>query len=54
MISVGVNNLLFAKSESRGTVGADMNLPMAYTAERDEIFFHISSQLAARLHMMNL
>jgi hypothetical protein len=31
-----------------------MDLPMAGTAKGDEIFFHIASQLAARLHMMNL
>ena len=31
-----------------------MDLPMACTAKGDEIFFHIPSQLAARLHMMNL
>ena len=27
---------------------------MARTAKGDEIFFHIPSQMAARLHMMNL
>ena len=27
---------------------------MAGTTKRDEIFFHIRSQKAARLHMMNL
>jgi len=27
---------------------------MAYTANGDEIFFHIPSQQAARLHVMNL
>jgi hypothetical protein len=31
-----------------------MNLPMAGTAKGDEIFFHIPSQQAAQLHMMNL
>jgi hypothetical protein len=31
-----------------------MNFSMAYAAKGDEIFFHIASQLAARLHMMNL
>ena len=31
-----------------------MNLPMAGTAKGDEIFFHIPSQQATRLHMMNL
>ena len=31
-----------------------MDLPVARTAKGDEILFHIASQLAARLHMMNL
>ena len=31
-----------------------MDLPMAYTAKGDEIFFHIPSQKASRLHVMNL
>jgi hypothetical protein len=31
-----------------------MDLPMASTAKSDKVFFHISSQQAARLHMMNL
>jgi hypothetical protein len=31
-----------------------MELPMAGTAKGDEILFHIPSQLASRLHMMNL
>lgn len=31
-----------------------MDLPVACTAKGDEIRFHIPSQQAARLHMMNL
>jgi hypothetical protein len=31
-----------------------MDLPMAHTANGNEIFFHIPSQKAARLHVMNL
>jgi hypothetical protein len=31
-----------------------MDLPVAGTAKRHEIFFHIASQLAARLNMMDL
>jgi len=31
-----------------------MDLPMAGTAKSDEIFFHVVSQSAARLDMMNL
>jgi hypothetical protein len=31
-----------------------MNFSMAYAAKGDEIFFHIPSELAAVLHMMNL
>ncbi len=31
-----------------------MDLPMARTAKGDEIFFHIASQKAARLPMMDL
>jgi hypothetical protein len=49
-----VNKLFFAKPEPCRTVGADMNMPMAYTAQRHEIFFHIASQQAARLYMMDL
>jgi hypothetical protein len=32
----------------------EVDFSMAYAAEGDEIFFHISSKSAARLHMMNL
>ena len=32
----------------------EMDLPMAGTAKSDEIFFHVVSQSAARLDMMNL
>jgi len=31
-----------------------MDLPMAGTAKGDEVFFHIASQKAARLNMMEL
>ena len=31
-----------------------MDFSMASTAKRNEIFFHIASQMASRLHMMNL
>jgi hypothetical protein len=30
-----------------------MDLPMAGTAKGDEIFFHIASQSASRLHVMD-
>jgi hypothetical protein len=40
--------------EPRQRLEMEMNSLVARTAERDEIFFHIPSQLAARLHMMNL
>ena len=32
----------------------EMDLPMARTAKGDEVFFHITSQMAARLHVMDL
>jgi hypothetical protein len=31
-----------------------MNFLMAYAAKGDEIFFHIASQKASRLHVMDL
>ena len=31
-----------------------MDFSMAYAAKGDEIFFHIASQMAARLHVMDL
>jgi hypothetical protein len=31
-----------------------MDFSMAYAAKGDEIFFHIASQKAARLHVMDL
>jgi hypothetical protein len=31
-----------------------MDLPMADTAKGDEIFFHVTSQMAARLYVMYL
>jgi len=35
-------------------LSTEMDFSMAPTAKGDEIFFHIPSQKAARLHMMNL
>jgi hypothetical protein len=32
----------------------EMDLPVACTAKGDEIFFHIVSQQASRLHVMDL
>jgi hypothetical protein len=32
----------------------EMDFSMTHTAQRDEIFFHIASQQAARLYMMDL
>ena len=32
----------------------EMDLPMAWTANGDEVFFHVTSQLAARLYVMDL
>ena len=46
--------IFFATLKRRGLFGSDMDIPMAYTAKRDEIFFNIPSQLAARLEVMNL
>ena len=46
--------LFFAKLKQRGRFGSDLDVPMAYAAKRDEIFFNISSQLAAALNVMNL
>jgi hypothetical protein len=43
-----------ASFEPRETYSSEMDLPMAHTAKGDEIFFHIPSQKAARLNMMNL
>jgi len=36
------------------SIGIEMNLPMASMAKSDEVFFHITSQKAARQNMMNL
>ena len=46
--------LFFAKLKPRGSFGSDMDIPMAYTAKRYEIFFHIPSRLTSRLQMTNL
>ena len=35
-------------------LASEMDFSVTYVAQGDEIFFHIASQLAARLHMMNL
>ena len=32
----------------------EMDLPMACTAKGDEVFFHVTSQMAAQLHVMDL
>ena len=40
--------------EPRGTLRPEMDPPMACTANCNEIFFHIASQSATRLPMMNL
>ena len=37
-----------------GTFGSDMDIPMAYTAKRYEIFFHIVSQTTPLLDVMDL
>jgi hypothetical protein len=49
-----VEESFFAKLERRGIFGLDMDIPMASTAKRDEIFFNIRSQLAAGPDVMNL
>jgi hypothetical protein len=41
--SLAVNSLFFASLEPRETYGSEMDLPMAHTANGDEIFFHIPS-----------
>jgi hypothetical protein len=38
-----VKKLFSAKLERRGIFGSDVDIPMAYTAKRDEIFFNIPS-----------
>jgi hypothetical protein len=40
--------------QSPATLGMAMDLRMTYFAKRNEIFFHITSQLAARLNVMDL
>jgi hypothetical protein len=49
-------NLQFARLQVEACEGLDMEMDfsMAYAAKGDEIFFHIPSELAALLHMMNL
>jgi hypothetical protein len=48
------NRDVLPRGPDRSGVGSEVDLPMAYTAKGDEIFFHIPSQQAARLHMMDL
>jgi hypothetical protein len=49
-------NLQFAllQVEPCESLDIEVDFSMAYAAKGDEIFFHIPSQLAALLHMMNL
>ena len=49
-----MRRLLFVSPEPHGSLGVDMNSPMACTTKRHEIFFHVASQLAARLNVMDL
>ena len=46
--------LPFVLLEPRGTLGPEMNPQMAFTANCNEIFFHIASQTTSLLHVMNL
>ena len=49
-----MKRLSFASVEPRATFDSEMDFSMTYTAHGDEICFHIASQKAARLHVMNL
>ena len=40
--------------EPRDSRDMEMDFSMASTAKRNEIFFHITSQMASRLQMMDL
>jgi len=46
--------LFLASLELHGSLGTEMDLPMAGTAKGDEVFFHIASQKTSRLPMMDL
>jgi hypothetical protein len=45
---------LLSPVEPCKNLGTEMNFSMTDTAKGDEIFFHVSSQLAARLDVMDL
>jgi hypothetical protein len=45
---------MLSRVEPCKSLGTEMDFSMAPTAKGDEIFFHIPSQKAARLHVMNL
>lgn len=45
---------LLLQVEPCKSLGAEMDLSMAYTAKRDEIFFYIACQEAPRLNVMDL
>jgi len=49
-----VKSLFFAALECPGTFDSEMDFSVAYTAHGDEICFHIASQQAARLNVMDL
>jgi hypothetical protein len=40
--------------EPREIFSTKLDSPMAWTAKGDEVFFHVASQMAARLHVMDL
>jgi hypothetical protein len=45
---------MLSQVEPCKSLGTEMDFSMTHTAKGDEIFFHIPSQKAARLHVMNL
>jgi hypothetical protein len=49
-----MKRLLFVSPEPHGSLSVDMDSPMACTTKCSEIFFHVASQLAARLNVMDL
>jgi hypothetical protein len=38
----------------RQSLAMEMDLPMAWIAKRDQVLFHIASQTASRVNMMDL
>lgn len=52
--SAGGPLLSLASLELRLSLSPEMDLPMAGTAKCDEVFFHIASEKASRLPMMDL